>query len=201
MEHTEVSARAVANLNAILKHRDITQAELARLLHKKPQEISRLLKSRQPTGLKLFSDVAKAIGVPVSDLIGRMVPLKGVVSAGPGTDEPEDGECELIPAGEDIPEATVAYTVRGTSMEDYFITEGDRILVRSQPAASDGEIVVVYVPDMGTIVKIKRDHWYESANTRQPQDDIPWVDGCREYGVLVGVIRHVSSKPRIRRRR
>lgn len=123
-----------------------------------------------------------------ADAGGTLLDLIGVVSAG-------DGEDDLFPPGTTLkvsglwPASTVVYLVRGVSMEDALIGDGDYILVRPQPEAKAGEIVVVWVPDKGTVVKLKRKKHYAHANERQDRDPIPFVEGCKEYGVLVGVIR------------
>jgi SOS-response transcriptional repressor LexA len=148
----------------------------------------------------------EASGKPTPQPVGRpkgstkhppelTVPHLGVVSAGAGIDEEFPAGTRLI-VSEMFPEGTVAYTVRGTSMEDALIGDGDHILVRQQPEAERGEIVVVWVPDYGTVVKLKRDGHYASANARQSREPIRAVAECREYGVLVGVIRKVGGTVR-----
>jgi repressor LexA len=145
--------------------------------------------------------LAKALGVQVTELTALMpggaaaaiegrhqIPLVGVVSAGEGADE-QFGPHATISVSNMFPRGTVAYQVSGTSMLDANVCDGDYILVRLQPQAAIGEVVVVYVPDVGTVVKIKRKKHYASANDRQPWEPIPVSDGCREFGVLVGVIR------------
>jgi hypothetical protein len=87
------------------------------------------------------------------------------------------------------PPGVVAYRVAGSSMIDANIVDGDFVIVRLKPQAELGEVVVVFVPDMGTVVKVKRKRHYASANKLQGGELIPACDGCREYGVLVGVIR------------
>lgn len=115
------------------------------------------------------------------------LPLVGVVAAGDGEDDVfERGT--VLPVHTLYPAGTVAYLVRGDSMVDMLIANGDYVLVRPQPEAQPGEVVVVWVPDCGTVVKLKRKKHYASANDAKPRNPIP-AEGCREYGVLVGVIR------------
>lgn len=140
--------------------------------------------------------LATALGTTVADLTGEVVPaaggvlslpLVGVVAAGDGEDDVYDAGT-MLPVHTLYPSGTVAYRVRGDSMVDALIADGDYILVRLQPTALPGEVVVVWVPDCGTVVKLKRKKHYASANDAKPRNPIP-VHGCREYGVLVGVIR------------
>lgn len=115
------------------------------------------------------------------------VPLCGVVSAGDGAGE-EYPPGTMLSVPKLYPPGTVAYRVKGDSMTDHHIIEGDYVLVRPHPNGGVGEVVVVWVPDTGTVVKLKRKKHYASVNDVKPRNPIP-CDGCKEYGVLVGVIR------------
>lgn len=122
-----------------------------------------------------------------ADTGGVHVPLCGVVSAGDGAGE-EYPPGTLLSVPKLCPPGTVAYRVKGDSMADHHIIDGDYVLVRPHPDGAVGEVVVVWVPDCGTVVKLKRKKHYASANDAKPRNPIP-CDGCKEYGVLVGVIR------------
>lgn len=155
---------------------------------------------RRSASPEITKRLARALNVPTSELASLMpdgvaaaiggrnlIPLIGVVSAGDGVEDAYSPDTTLSVSGL-FPPGTVAYLVQGTSMVDAHVCDGDYILVRPKPQAEPGEIVVVWVPDMGTVVKLKRKKHYASANDRQPREPIP-SDGCREYGVLVGIIR------------
>lgn len=164
--------------------------------------ISQLEKGvRRSASPDITEKLAKALGVSVTELSSLMpegvaaavggrhqIPLIGVVSAGDGVEDQYPPDATLSVSGL-FPPGTVAYRVQGTSMLDANVCDGDYILVRPKPQAELGEVVVVFVPDVGTVVKIKRKKHYASANTQQNRDPIPANDGCREFGVLVGVIR------------
>jgi SOS-response transcriptional repressor LexA len=157
--------------------------------------------ARQGLGLETIHRLESALGVPAGQLArhikaGRaasvwastLMPLVGVVSAGPGEDE-EFPPGTTLPVSGLWPKGAVAYQVRGVSMVDELIGDGDYIIVRPKPVAEPGEKVVVWHPDCGTLVKIKRKKHYASANERQPRDPLAIHPECKEYGVLVGVIR------------
>ena len=113
--------------------------------------------------------------------------LCGVVCAGDGAGE-EYPPGTLLSVPDLYPAGAVAYRVKGDSMTDHHIIDGDYIIVKPCPDGGIGEKVVVYVPDMGTLLKLKRKKHYASVNDARPRNPVP-AEGCKEYGVLVGVIR------------
>lgn len=179
-----------------------SQKKLAERTNLSQGYISQLEKGvRRSMSPPMAERLAKALGVSVVELTSLMpeataaavggkhlMPLVGVVSAGKGADEQFEPGATLSISNL-YPSGTVAYRVDGTSLTDAGICHGDYVLVRPQPQASLGEMVVVYVPDIGTVVKIKRKKHYASRDSERKREPIPITDGCREYGVLVGVIR------------
>jgi len=188
MDAITLSKQTVGRIRARLEELGWTQSRLADEIGVRPPHINRVLKADRPVELETVARIAAALGLQAEELLSNVVPLKGVVSAG-------DGEEEEYPLGTTLPvhtlypPGTVAYLVRGTSMEDELIADGDYILVRPTPEAESGEKVVVFIPDVGTLVKLKRKSHYAGANKRQPREPFQFCEGCREYGVLVGVIR------------
>jgi repressor LexA len=84
----------------------------------------------------------------------RNVPLIGNVAAGTGVLAEQNVE-ELLPLPELFTGAgsTFMLQVRGDSMVDRGILNGDYVVVRSQPDAEVGEIVVAGIPDGEATVK------------------------------------------------
>lgn len=82
-----------------------------------------------------------------------------------------------------------ALKVRGDSMIEAGILEGDILIVRPQPTAQIGDIVVAILGDEGTVKRFGRagDHIkLESANEKYP----PIVTSdARIVGVVIGVVR------------
>ncbi len=187
MDAIELTKHAIARIRSRLEELGWTQTQLADAVGVKPPHMSRVLKGDRPAELDTVVRIAEVLEVAPEELLAMLVPLKGVVCAGDGADE-EYPVGTTLPVHSLYPLGTVAYLVQGQSMEDALIGDGDYVLVRPNPQASAGEIVVVWVPDMGTVVKLKRKKHYAGANERQPREPIA-MDGCREYGVLVGVIR------------
>ena len=84
----------------------------------------------------------------------RTVPLVGDVAAGTGVLASENVE-ELLPLPEDFTGTGSLFMlrVRGESMIDAGILDGDYVVVRQQPDADNGDIVVAGIPDEEATVK------------------------------------------------
>ena len=87
----------------------------------------------------------------------RHLPLVGDVAAGTGVLADERVE-ELLPLPEDFTGTDAAFVlrVRGDSMIDAAILDGDYVVVRSQPEARNGDIVVAGIPGGEATVKTFR---------------------------------------------
>jgi repressor LexA len=83
----------------------------------------------------------------------RHVPLVGEVAAGTGVLAEENVE-EFLPLPEDFTGSGTLFMlrVRGDSMIDAGIVDGDYVVVRQQPSAESGDIVVAGIPgEEGTV--------------------------------------------------
>lgn len=125
----------------------------------------------------------------------RHLPLVGDVAAGTGVLADERVE-ELLPLPEDFTGTDAAFVlrVRGDSMIDAAILDGDYVVVRSQPEARNGDIVVAGIPGGEATVKTFRKKGstvtLEPANARLK----PMVFGPGEvviYGKVVSVLRRL----------
>ncbi len=84
----------------------------------------------------------------------RMVPLLGRVQAGALTAAIEDPDGYIQVAGGTNDELFSLY-VRGESMIDAGILPDDIVIVRRQPEAEDGQIVVALVDDEATVKRLR----------------------------------------------
>ena len=123
------------------------------------------------------------------------LPLLGLVAAGEPIEAIED--TETIPVPEDlISGSTGAHyvlRVRGDSMIEEQIRDGDYVIVQSRTTAHDGEMVIALIDDEGATVK----RFYresggmvrlQPANAElKPQRYV--ADRVRIQGIVVGVIR------------
>ncbi len=84
----------------------------------------------------------------------RHVPLVGDVAAGVGVLASENVE-ELLPLPEDFTGTGSVFMlrVRGDSMIEAGILDGDYVVVRQQPDADNGDVVVAGIPDDEATVK------------------------------------------------
>ena len=125
----------------------------------------------------------------------RHLPLLGDVAAGTGVLADERVE-ELLPLPEDFTGTDAAFVlrVRGDSMIDAAILDGDFVVVRSQPEARNGDIVVAGIPGGEATVKTFRKKGnaitLEPANPRlSPMHFGP--DEVVIYGKVVSVLRRL----------
>jgi repressor LexA len=123
------------------------------------------------------------------------VPLVGDVAAGTDVLAAENVE-ELVPVSSDLTGDGPLFMlrVRGDSMIEAGILEGDLVVVRSQPEARDGEVVVAGIPGEEATVKTFRKRGrkvvLEPANSRlAPMELAP--DDVRIFGKVVSVLRRL----------
>jgi repressor LexA len=143
----------------------------------------------RPRAIEVLVDKAKeVVGAGDSGL-----PLVGSVAAGQPVLAEENIEdyVEIPPiAGGDAGEFLLQ--VRGDSMKDAGILEGDHVVVRRQETATDGEIVVAQIGDEATVKRFFR----EPDHVRlQPENDDfePIIStDVQIIGRVVGVMRRVT---------
>ena len=107
---------------------------------------------------RLAAERGKARGyqLPRTDRTTALIPLLGRVPAGPLDLAVEDPEGYLSVQAEGGSEGLFALRVHGESMRDAGILPGDVVVVRPQPSAQDGEIVVALVGDEATVKRLRR---------------------------------------------
>jgi transcriptional regulator with XRE-family HTH domain len=124
------------------------------------------------------------------------IPVAGVVAAGAARDEPADADSRLSVS--EIFAGCVSYLVRGRSMEDDQIRDGDYLIVKPaadrEPAA--GDVVVAWIRDKnaetgGHVVKrLEKGNYLKSAGKGRWSHKL--AEGDQVFGVLVGVVRVCS---------
>lgn len=123
----------------------------------------------------------------------RLIPLLGQVTAGIPVLAEENIEDYLLLPGEIVKEDTVfLLRVRGESMKDAGILPGDLVIVRQQPSAENGEIVVALLSDEATV---KRFYRQNKSIVLQPENPafkpiiISANENARILGKVIGLIR------------
>ena len=118
------------------------------------------------------------------------VPLIGQVAAGQPLLAVENITGYFPIPAEFIPKEEVfMLNVKGESMVNDGIYDGDQIIVKQQSTASNGEIVVALVDDSATVKRFYK----ENGHIRlQPENDFMEpiiVDSCEIIGKVIGLIR------------
>jgi repressor LexA len=159
----------LSNLEKVgLLRRDPSKPRAIELLDRAVDGVRNIVR---PSGLPLVGHVAAGQPVLAEENIEEYVDVPALAGG-------EDGEYLL--------------RVRGDSMKDAGILEGDFVAVRAQDTAKDGEIVVALVGEEATIKRFFR----EADHVRlQPENSAMEPIRSREVRVLgrvVGVLRKVA---------
>lgn len=158
------------------------------------------LKALQDKG-KLNREGKVSRGITLPARTGHQVPLLGVITAGQPLPDPEDtsnrdGETIEVPpevASPDKLKDVYALRVRGQSMIDALIDDGDIVLLRFQETAENGQMVAAMLVDENAVTLKK--FYHESGRVRlQPANSTmdpiyTTPDNVRIQGRVVGVLR------------
>jgi repressor LexA len=119
-------------------------------------------------------------------------PLLGRVAAGKPIEAVEDVDVIEVPPSMIGQEDHFVLQVKGDSMEEDGILDGDLIVVRKQPTAENGETVVALINNEATVKKYyKRNDHVELRPAHTGMEPIIVKEGdLRIEGKIVGVIRH-----------
>jgi repressor LexA len=156
----------LANLEKLgVLRRDPTKPRAIEVLKDKARDVV------APAGLPVVGQVAAGQPVLADENIEEYVPVPGIAGG-------DDGEFVL--------------RVKGDSMKDAGILEGDFVIVRRQETAGDGDIVVALVGEEATVKRFFR----ENDHVRlQPENEAMEPIRTREAQVLgrvVGLCRRVT---------
>ena len=118
------------------------------------------------------------------------VPLVGTVAAGQPVLAVENIEAYFPIPAEYMPnEQSFMLRVKGDSMINAGIFDGDQVLVKQQATAENGDMVVALVDDSATVKRFYK----ENGHIRlQPENDFMEpiiVDSCEIIGKVIGLIR------------
>ena len=149
---------------------------------------------RDPTKPRAIELLDKAVDAAKSVVTGNSgLPLVGHVAAGqPILAEENIEDYVQVPAIAGGAEGEFVLAVRGDSMVEAGILDGDFVVVRSQDTAADGEIVVALVGEEATVKRFFK----ESDHVRlQPENATMEPIRTRDVRILgrvVGVFRKVA---------
>lgn len=138
---------------------------------------------------------ARTITIPGLQVGGFSIPLLGSEAAGlrrPAVAEPGYLAIHDLFRGDDI----FALRVRGSSMIDSQIADGDFVVVRSGEEAANGETVIASVDGETTLKRFKRTG--DTIELRPANDTFPSIEvdlsksTVQIHGVFLGVIRRAA---------
>jgi repressor LexA len=148
---------------------------------------------RDPSKPRAIELLDKAVGAVKDAVSPSGVPLVGHVAAGqPILAEENIEDYVQLPPIMGGDESDFLLTVRGDSMKNAGILEGDIVAVQRQDAATDGEIVVAMVGEEATVKRFFRE---EDHVRLQPENEAMEPIRSREarvIGRVVGVFRRVT---------
>ncbi|WP_305784326.1 transcriptional repressor LexA [Symbioplanes lichenis] len=118
------------------------------------------------------------------------VPLLGTVAAGlPRLADQSPGDVLTLPAALVGPGTCFALQVRGDSMIEAGIFEGDTVVIRRQPTADDGDIVAALLDDEATIKVLRHRAGHAELVPRNPAYPVLPADDATILGKAVCVLR------------
>jgi repressor LexA len=170
--------KAIGLTSSSTVHAHLANLEKLGLLRRDPTK---------PRAIEVLADKAKAAAAPPG------LPLVGQVAAGqPVLAEENIEEYVAVPPIAGGEEGHFVLRVKGDSMKDVGIYEGDHVVVRQQETARNGEIVVALVGDEATVKRFFRERDHVRL---QPENDAVEAIRSRDVQVLgrvVGVFRRLS---------
>ena len=145
----------------------------------------------KPRAIEVVDDSPSVTALPERDAV-RDVPLVGQIAAGTPILAEEQVE-DVFP----LPQALVGngpvfmLRVKGDSMIDAGILDGDYVVVRSQSDARDGELVAALVDgDEATVKRLERRPGAVVLHPANPSyEPMTFTDGVQVLGVVVSVLR------------
>ncbi len=156
-------------------------------------------------GLRLVEDDGAMMRTGRDEAQAMAVPLLGVIAAGEPIPIPDsdfrqvDADTVSVPA--DIvadPARVYALEVRGTSMIDALIDDGDIVIMRHQQIAENGDMVAAWLKDEKATT-LKRIYWERDRLLVRLQPANPLMDPIYVHpadleiqGKVIGVIRRLG---------
>jgi repressor LexA len=154
----------------------------------------------QSRALRLTPTAAIMLGL-ASELVPQSVaaeahvlPIVGEIAAG-GPIEAYQEVTDTMPVPDFLAPSGDAYLlrVRGDSMIEAHITDGDYVVIRPQQTARNGDIVVAQVEENAvTLKRFFREHGRVRLQPANPEYPPQFYDEVRIQGKLIGVIRRLD---------
>lgn len=148
------------------------------------------LKSRSISLTYAIEEAVDSLMTEVRDIVS--VPLVGNVAAGAPILAEENIE-EVMKLPTDIVGDAPSFmlSVRGDSMIEVGINDGDYVVVKEQPIANNGDIVVALVEDGATVKRFYKENDHIRLQPENSTMDPIIVKECSIAGTVVAVFRRI----------
>jgi repressor LexA len=178
--------KAVGLASSSTVHAHLANLEKAGLLRRDPAK---------PRAIELLDraigGVRDTVGQGVRSVVGRGgIPIVGQVAAGAPVLAEENVEDYVeVPAQAGGDEAEFMLRVKGDSMIDAGILEGDLVVVRRQDTAEDGDVVVALVGEEATVKRFFREKDHVRLQPENPTMEPIRTREVTILGRVVGLLR------------
>jgi len=146
--------------------------------------VSYHLKALQDKGLLMGGESKGRKRAIATGVRAGQIPVVGVVTAGMPILAVENQEGTMAWDGDPN---CFALRVRGDSMINAGILSGDKVVVRPQSTADDGQIVVARIEDEATVKRLRRRNGMVWLMPENP--DYPPIDGT--HAEIIGIVKAV----------
>jgi len=170
--------KAIGLTSSSTVHAHLANLEKVGLLRRDPTK---------PRAIEILVDKAKQVVAPSG------LPLVGQVAAGSPTLADENIEDYVdVPGIAGGDEGEFLLRVKGDSMKNAWILEGDHVVVRRQDSASNGEIIVALVEDEATVKRFFKEDDHVRLQPENEALEPILVQDVEVLGRVVGVCRRVT---------
>ena len=160
-------------IKEVLDLKGVKQTWLAEKLNKSYNMVNSYVQNRRQPSIEILYQIAKSLDVNVQDLLYdtktvmpsreaemefMKIPIVGTIACGLPIMAEENIE-DYLEISKDLLKKNETYFIlsaSGDSMNKSNINDGDLILIKQQPSANDGDIVVALINDETTLKILKR---------------------------------------------
>jgi len=176
--------KAVGLASSSTVHAHLANLEKIGLLRRDPSK---------PRAIELLDRAVGSAMDTVRNVVQPGLPVVGAVAAGqPVLAEENIEEYVQIPPEIGGEEGEFILRVRGDSMVDAGILEGDHVVVRKQETAADGEIIVALVGEEATVKRFFRENDHVRLQPENPAHEPIRSQEVQILGKVVGLYRSVT---------
>lgn len=214
MDESQYNRRVGSRIKEMRKSRKMTLKELGEHIGLSESNTKRYEDGQIKTvGIDIIKKIALALDVPASYLTGwedipqyqklsnyvpiikKKIPLLGEIAAGQPIYADEHIE-EFLPVDDEV-KADFALKIKGDSMINAQINDGDIVFIRQQSDVDNGQIAAVLIDDSATLKRVYHMDGVIQLQSENPQYP-PMIysknncDECRILGLAVAVLGKIK---------